>query len=98
MRGWLELTWLRPFISEEEVQLVQDRKYDFLAAWQQGAGEIPGFPEDVIRKIIHGITSTGSFDEADRIVEQFRAIEQAGCNEVAVRIHDNAEEALSFIG
>ncbi len=98
LRGWLQPIWLEPFLDADEVQLVQDRKYDFMAAWQQGSGEIPDFPEDIINKMIHGITATGDLDEMDRIIEQFKEFERVGVTEVAIRIHDDPMDALEIIG
>jgi len=86
------------FCDDDETQLVIDNFDAFVAAYFDRSGDVKGVPESICRKLMHGMTSTGSLDDIDREVERFRTFERAGLTEMALRLHEDPMEALQVIG
>ena len=98
IRAWLQKEWLTPFMSENEAELVQQKKAAFLKAYREKTGNIEGVPEDIINKLIGGLTITTTADRLDTALERLRQFEAAGLDEIALRLHDDPAYSIRLIG
>ena len=62
------------------------------------SGEIQAVPDDIVNRLIGGMTSTGDMSDLDREIERYQAFEKAGLTEIALRLHDEPMESLKIIG
>lgn len=86
------------FCDEKETELVVNNFDAFVTAYFDRSGDVKGVPESICRKLMHGMTSTGSVDDLDREIERFRTFERAGLTEMSLRLHEDPMEALQIIG
>ncbi len=85
-------------LSEDEAQQVRDHYGDFVAAWFDRSGDVKGLPESIPNRLCEYFTSTGGLDDLEREIERFKLFGRAGLTEVALRLHDQPDEALDIIG
>jgi hypothetical protein len=90
--------YITPFLNREERQIVRENIDAFWQAWFTRSGEIDGVPDDIVNKLIGGMTSTGDLNDLDREIERYRAFEKAGLTEIALKLHDQPMESLKIIG
>lgn len=97
-RGLL-MTWFTElFLDPADAAMVEEKRPAFLQAFLQRSSRIEGVPEPVIEKLVENMTLTGDLRDIDRIAGHLRALEAAGLDEVALRLHDDPEEGLRLIG
>ena len=90
---------LRAFCHDDaEVALVLANYMNFLAAFWSGSGHIDGVPEDLVERLVHGMSSAGDLGDLDREIERVLAFRDAGVTELALRLGDDPLEALAIIG
>ena len=97
-RGVLEPWYTEAFLSAEEAAFVQNHFGAFLQAFMQRTHFIEGVPDDLVDRLVDNLTFTGGLDAVDRVVSHLKAFEKAGLDEVALRLHDDPEDALRLIG
>jgi alkanesulfonate monooxygenase SsuD/methylene tetrahydromethanopterin reductase-like flavin-dependent oxidoreductase (luciferase family) len=98
LRGMLNEWYLRPFLSEKELELVRAHRGAFFRAFSQGSDVIEGVPAELVDTLIENLTCTGSLDDLDRQVERLREFARLGLSEIALRLHDDPEQAIRVIG
>ena len=84
--------------DDDEVQLILDNWKNFLKAWWTRSGQIDGVPEELVERLIAGMSSTGDLSDLDREIERYRQFASAGLTELALRVHDEPMESLKIIG
>ena len=84
--------------DEEELQIVMDNWDNFRKACWTRSGEIEGVPEDIVNRLIAGLSSAGDLNDLDAELERFRQMKAGGLTELSLRLHDNPMEALELIG
>lgn len=90
---------LRAFCHDEaEVGLVLANYMNFLAAFWSGSGHIDGVPDDLVERLVHGMSSAGDLGDLDRELDRVLAFRDAGITELALRLGDDPMEALGIIG
>jgi len=90
--------YIAPFLNADERLIVRENMDGFWQAWFTRSGEIKGVPDDIVNKLIAGMTSTGDLNDLDREIERYQAFEKAGLTEIALRLHDQPMEGLKTIG
>jgi 5,10-methylenetetrahydromethanopterin reductase len=90
----LLINWL----TEEECQFVADNFNAYVNAYFDRSGIVKGVPDDINDRLMHGMTSTGGFEDLDREIERFQMFQKAGLTEIALRLHEDPMEALKIIG
>lgn len=90
--------YIAPFLNADERQIVRDNIDAFRQAWFTRSGEIEAVPDDIVNRLIGGMTSTGDMSDLDREIERYQAFEKAGLTEIALRLHDEPMEGLKIIG
>jgi len=98
IRAFLMKDWLTPFLSEEEANLVQEKKGAFMKAYQDRTGNIEGVPQDIIDRIIASLTITAPAADSDQAIDRLRQMEAAGLDEISLRLHDNPADSIRLIG
>ncbi len=89
---------LQKFLHDEtELQIVLDNWNNFRKASWTRSGRIDGVPEDVVNRLIAGLSSTGDLDALDAEIERFRQFRDAGLTELSLRLHDDPLDALELI-
>ncbi len=97
-RGLL-MTWFTElFLEPADAAMVEAKRPAFLQAFLGRSAHIEGVPEAVIDKLVENMTLTGDPGDIDRIARHLKSLEAAGLDEVALRLHDDPEEALRIIG
>jgi 5,10-methylenetetrahydromethanopterin reductase len=98
LRGMLFPMYLRPFLNEDEVQLVCRNKGAFFKAYATNTHIIEGVPDEVVNKLVDGLTLWGGLEDMDCIIEELRDFESKGLNEIALRIYEDPADCIRLIG
>lgn len=97
-RGLLQPWHTTPFLGEEDAAFIDSKRDAFLQAFLQRTPEIDGVPEHLIDKLVEHLTFTGGPGDIDGVAEKLTRFAAAGLDEVTLKIHGNAEEAIRLIG
>jgi alkanesulfonate monooxygenase SsuD/methylene tetrahydromethanopterin reductase-like flavin-dependent oxidoreductase (luciferase family) len=90
---------LRVFTKDDdEVQLILDNWMNFLKAYWTRSGEIDGVPEDLVNRLIAGMSSAGDLDDLDAELERLQAFKKSGLTELSLRLFDDPMDGLRLIG
>ena len=93
-----EPSLLMPFLhDEDELQIVLDNFDNFRKAHWTRTGQIDGVPEDIVQRLIAGLSSAGDLGGLDAEIERFRQFRDAGLTELSLRLHDDPMDALKLI-
>lgn len=84
--------------GEEELKLVMDKWNNFRKASWTRSGVIEDVPEDIVNRLIEGLSSAGDMRDLDRELERYQDFKKAGLTELSLRLHDEPMEALQLIG
>lgn len=105
-----ELIWRGAVIGKEEAELmhychdeaelkcIMDNWNNFRKASWTRSGQIDGVPEDLVNRMIAGMSSAGDYGDLDAEIERFRGFANSGVTELALRLHDDPMDALELIG
>ena len=97
-RGVLQRWHIEPFLDPADVRLVEQNWQAFLRAFVKRTPVIENVPDSVVNALIDGLTLTGSLDDLEPIIDKIRALEAAGMNEIALRLHGEPARAIETIG
>jgi 5,10-methylenetetrahydromethanopterin reductase len=97
-RGLLLPMYTAPFLGEEDAALVDANRDAFMQAFLTRTSEIAGIAEHIIDSLVDNLTFTGGPGDIDGIVAKLTAYEAAGLDEVTLKIHGDAREAIRLIG
>ncbi len=97
-RGFLLPWFTEIFLDAKTAKEVEAAKPAFLHAFFSRSAEIEGVPESVVGKLVDHLTLTGDIADIDIIAAKIAALEAAGLDEVALRLHDDPSEGLRIIG
>ena len=90
---------LRKFINEEsELDTIMDNWDNFRKACWTRSGVIEGVPDDLVNRMIGGLSSAGDLNDLEPELERFRQFRESGLTELSLRLHDDPMEALKLIG
>ncbi len=67
------------------------------ASWTR-SGVIEGVPDDLVNRLIAGLSSAGDLSNLDAELQRFKDFQTAGLTELALRLHDDPMDALQLIG
>jgi alkanesulfonate monooxygenase SsuD/methylene tetrahydromethanopterin reductase-like flavin-dependent oxidoreductase (luciferase family) len=97
-RGLLQEWHISTFLDEKECSLVEANRPAFLNAFLQRSDRIEGVPESIVDALVQNLTFAGDVTAIETAIEHLQAFEQAGLDEVALKIHGNPEDAIRMIG
>ena len=90
---------LRKFIhGDDELNIIMDNWDNFRKASWTRSGNIEGVPEDLVNRLIAGLSSAGGMESMEEELERFRGFRDAGLTELSLRLHDDPMDALRLIG
>lgn len=90
---------LRKFLNgEDELDLIMDKWDNFRKASWTRSGVIEGVPEDLINRLIAGLSSAGDMNDLEHELDRFRQFKDSGLSELSLRLHDDPMDALKLIG
>jgi len=98
LRGYLGEQYFRPFLSDDEIQLMLANFQPFLDAFMKGTDVIEGVPEDLVNKMIDNISFAGGLDAIDKAIATLNEFADIGLTEIALRVHDDPADAIRLIG
>lgn len=97
-RGLL-LPWhTSPFLGAEDAAFVDEQRDAFLQAFLKRTPVIEGVPEHIIDALVENLTFTGSPDDIGGVAAKLNEFSAAGLDEVTLKIHGDAREAIRLIG
>jgi len=89
---------LRKFINgDDELQIILDNFDNFRKANWTRSGEIEGVPDNLVSRLVAGLSSAGGLESMEQELDRFRAFRDAGLTEIALRLHDEPMDALDMI-
>jgi 5,10-methylenetetrahydromethanopterin reductase len=97
-RGLLQQWHTEPFLGEEDALFVETRREAFLQAFLQRTPVIEGVPEEIVASLVDNLTFTGGPEDIPAVAEKLRALADAGQDEVTLKVHGDAAEAIRLIG
>lgn len=86
------------FMSETDMDLVDEHRPAFFDALRRRSPDIQGVPERIINLLIQNLTSCASRDDLDREIDRLSAFKAAGLTEIALRIYDKPEDTIRLLG
>ncbi len=97
-RGLL-LPWhTSPFLGDEDAAFVDRHRDAFLQAFVRRNPEIEGVPNHIVDTLINNLTFTGSPADIDAVAAKLMQFSASGLDEVTLKIHGDAREAIRLIG
>jgi alkanesulfonate monooxygenase SsuD/methylene tetrahydromethanopterin reductase-like flavin-dependent oxidoreductase (luciferase family) len=84
--------------SDDEVQLIIDNWESLRIAFRSRSGKIDGIPEDLLNRLIHGMSSAGDRSDIDHEIERYQQFADSGLTELSIRLFDDPMEGLKMIG
>jgi len=84
--------------GDDEVQAVIDNWDNFFKAFWTRSGRIDGISEDIVNKLIAGMSSAGDLTAIEAEVERYQAFRDSGLTELSIRLFDEPMEGLKILG
>ncbi len=90
---------IRPFChDDDEVKLVIDKWDNFFKAFWTRSGKIDDVPEDLVNRLIRGMSSAGDLSQLDKEIDRFKTFRDNGLTELSLRLFDDPMDGLKLIG
>lgn len=86
------------FMSDADVNLVEQHRPAFFEALKRRSPDIRGVPERLIELLIENLTSCAAVSDLGKEIDRLKAFEKAGLTEIALRIYDEPEETIRILG
>jgi alkanesulfonate monooxygenase SsuD/methylene tetrahydromethanopterin reductase-like flavin-dependent oxidoreductase (luciferase family) len=97
-RAILDEWYLRSFMDDEEVAIVQDNIQSFYAAYRAKSHVIDGVPEEILTKLVDNLTIAGDLNDLDARIAELRDYATTGVTQICFRTHDDPAFAIKLIG
>lgn len=97
-RGLLKTWYTSTFMDPDDAEFVEASWGAFMQAFLKRTDVIEGVPEAIVGKLVENLTFAGGPQDIDRIAAELHAFAAAGQNEVALKVHDQPDEAIRLIG
>jgi hypothetical protein len=90
---------IRPYCHDEaELQLILDNWEDLRIAFRSRSGKIDSIPDDLLKRLIAGMSSAGDMSAIDGEIERYKQFADAGLTELSIRLFDDPMDGLKMIG
>jgi len=90
---------IRPFCHDEsEVDLIIDNWEELRIAFRSRTGKIDSLPNDLVERLIAGMSSAGDMSDIDHEIDRYKQFEAAGLTELSIRLFDDPWDGLKMIG
>ena len=84
--------------DEQELALVMEHWNNFRKANWTRTGNIEGVPEDIVNRLIAGLSSAGDLNDMEAELDRYQQMRDGGLTELSLRLHDDPMEGLELIG
>ena len=98
LRGVLLRANHRHFMSEADMDIVDEKRMAFFDALRRRSPDIQGVPDRIIAQLVDNLTSCASVAGLDKEIDRLRAFKVAGLTEIALRIYEEPEETIRLLG
>jgi alkanesulfonate monooxygenase SsuD/methylene tetrahydromethanopterin reductase-like flavin-dependent oxidoreductase (luciferase family) len=89
---------IRPFCHDEsEVDLIISNWEDLRIAFRNRSGKIDSIPNDLLERLITGMSSAGDMSNIDHEVERYKQFSTGGLTELSIRLFDDPWDGLKMI-
>ena len=96
-RGLLQAWHIATFLDEDECAIVEANRPAFLNAFLKKSDRIEGVPEHIVDALVENLTFAGDENSLDKTIEHLREFEQAGLDEVALKVHEDPANGIRMI-
>jgi alkanesulfonate monooxygenase SsuD/methylene tetrahydromethanopterin reductase-like flavin-dependent oxidoreductase (luciferase family) len=90
--------YLRSFMNDEEVAIVQDNIQSFYEAYRAKTHVIENVPDEILDKLVANLTIAGNLDDLDARIEELKDYAQTGVTQICFRTHGDPAFAIKLIG
>ena len=80
------------------MDLVLDNWDDLRVAARTRSGEIDSIPNDLLHRLIAGMSSAGDMHDIDCEIERYKKFAEGGLTELCLRVFDDPMDGLKMIG
>ena len=88
-----------PFCDgEDELKIIMDNWENFRKACWTRSGNVEGVPEDLVHRLVAGMSSAGDLNDLEQELDRFRQFSKSGLTELSLRLHDDPMDGLKLIG
>ena len=88
-----------PFLHDEaEMDVLMKHWENMRIAFRNRSGVIEDIPEDIINRLIAGMSSAGDMSAIDVEIDRYQKLADAGLTELDLRLFDDPMEGLQMIG
>ncbi|MEO7386974.1 MAG: LLM class flavin-dependent oxidoreductase [Gammaproteobacteria bacterium] len=98
LRGVLLRANHQQFMSEADMDIVDEKRGAFFDALRRRSPDIQGVPDRIIGQLVDNLTSCASVAEIGKEIDRLRAFKAAGLTEIALRIYDEPEKTIRTLG
>lgn len=98
LRGMLDPLWIKPFLSDAEVEQVRENMPSFWAQLHKRDGVIENVSDSIVDTLIENLTLTASTKELDDHLEVLHEFAAAGLTHITLGLHDDPASAIRLIG
>ncbi len=98
LRGMLDIWFLKTFLNEEEIRIVDQNRANIFKAYKEETDSIEGVPDDIVDKLVDNLSMAGSHDDVDKHIATLHRYRELGLDEVAFKLHKDQAEAIKLIG
>lgn len=89
---------MREFMNAEDFAVILRHIPQIYAMAARNAHSVEGVPHRLLDMCVDHLTLTGSVDDMDHVIEHLRALQQAGCNQVALELKKHQAHGIRLIG
>ena len=97
-RGLLQKQYTSSFLTEEQSDFVESKWDAFFQAFLNKSDEIEGVPDEIVDALVDNLTFTGDLGDVDRVVSELKAYNEAGLDEIALKLHGEPGYSLKVLG
>jgi hypothetical protein len=93
-RPWVITT----FMSQAEYDVIEAHKAAIYAMPVLGTDRVPGVPDDILDRLVDGLTLCGDYRDIPQLVRKLQAMRDAGLTAVCLEIREDALETIRLLG
>ncbi|MEC9375832.1 MAG: LLM class flavin-dependent oxidoreductase [Pseudomonadota bacterium] len=90
---------IKPHVEDDDdVALVINNRDSFFKAFWSRTGVIDNVPDELVNKLISGMTSAGDLNSLDEEIVRIKKFASSGLTELSLRLFDDPMDGLKIIG
>ncbi|TDJ42682.1 MAG: LLM class flavin-dependent oxidoreductase [Gammaproteobacteria bacterium] len=90
---------LMPHLHDEaEYDLMLENWDNFRIAFRNRSGNIEGVPDELVSRLIAGMSSAGDFSDIEKELDRYQKFAKSGLTELSIRLFDDPMDGLKMIG